>query len=750
MALILDFETASTADIKALGTCAYLAHPDTRIVICAIHDPKAKLTLVWDWEDTRGQNGLVLTRLRTAAANNETVWAHNATGFEIHAYPLFCAATGLPELKLTQWKCSQALCRRAAIPIALGNAAKFLNLEVEKDADGKALISFFHGRGYKWLIDGWTPPQEFTAKGKPKKQKPLQLKLGDEYVTPKEAFKRYGDYCARDTEATYHLIVRMKSFWLSEADTELFQLDARMNLRGFPVDVPALEHANDLFVAAEAVAKAESEAATGGIATTQNVALLKWLQEQGYPRDNLQKSTIEDSLAQDDLSEEVKEVLEMRAGASWAALKKIPAMLSYQTGGRVRGCFVWSGAMQTHRWAAKGPQPQNIKRPDSMKVKFKDGEVDVTGFNTHEVIRDIRDGADADTMELMHGGVLEPLASTVRHFIREPDRPFLQIDFSNIEARLVQWLAGQDDMVQAYRDNMDAYNVMAARMYKLRYEDLNKESPERVAGKMAVLLCGYQGGPDKFKTACWVQHKVAFTLEDSEDIVDGYRETCPFVVRGWKDMNRAALSAMVNSPFLSAESRAAIARVNYEPTGQEALGGKVRFETDTAGIEALYMVLPSGHRLCYPRPRLSVKVNTRRPCRECRTWMAEHGVTDAAKLRRAQDSGKVECQCQKPFASLCVVYKKAAGGRVIEDSTYGGKLFENLCQATAGDCLNHASLNASRAGYEPVMLIHDEAIYPKQSGQSTEELVQIFEQVPPWARDFPLAADAKEIPYYLK
>jgi DNA polymerase len=314
----------------------------------------------------------------------------------------------------------------------------------------------------------------------------------------------------------------------------------------------------------------------------------------------------------------------------------------------------------------------------------------------------------------------------------------------------VQWLAGQEDMVQAYRDDMDAYNVMAARMYKLRYEDLNKESPERVAGKMAVLLCGYQGGPDKFKSACWTQHKVAFTLEESEDIVDGYRSTCPAVVRGWKDMNRAALSATVNSAFLDPKSREAIARTNYEPTEQEALGGKVRFETDTAGIEALYMVLPSGHRLCYPRPRLSVKINTRKPCRECRGWMAEHSVTDVLKLRKAQENGDVECKCQKPFSSLCIVYKKAAEGQVLEDSTYGGKLFENLCQAVAGDCLNHAILNASKAGYEPVMLIHDEAIYPKQPGQSTEELVQIFELVPPWAKGFPLAADAKEIPYYLK
>ena len=738
MALILDFETASTADIKELGTCAYLEHPDTHIVVCAIHDPKAKLTLVWDWEDTRGQNGLVLSRLRTAAANDETVWAHNATGFEIHAYPLFCAATGLPEMKLTQWKCSQALCRRAAIPVALGNAAKFLGLPAEKDTDGKALIRFFHGRGYDWLIHGTEPEPGLTAKGKPKKAKPLQLKLGEGHVSPQEAFKRYGDYCALDTEVTFALIVRLKPFWLTDFEAELFQLDARMNLRGFPVDIEALQHAQTLCAEAEARAREQSEQATDGISVTQRNALLAWLQERGWPRADLRSATITESLENDEMSDEVRQVLEMRAGASWAAIKKIPTMLNVATRGRIRNCFVWSGAMRTHRWSAKLVQPHNFKRPDPSVF-------------TRVVIQHLREKLDADTFELEHGSVLEPIASTIRHFIREPDRPFLQIDFSNIEARLVQWLAGQEDMVQAYRDGRDAYRVMASLIYNIPYDQIAKDSAERTMGKMAVLLCGYQGGPEKFAEAAKIMFGVQMTLDTAEDIVDGYRSSCPAVVRGWKDMNRAALSAMAESSFLSQESRAAIARVNYEPSGSEALDGKVRFETDTAGIEALYMVLPSGHRLCYPRPRLSVKVNTRRPCRECRGWMAENAIADVLKLRKAQDSGKVECQCQKPFATLCVVYKTADKGALIQEApTYGGKLFENLCQAAAGDCLNYAILNASKAGYEPVMLIHDEAIYPKQPGQSTDELVQIFEQVPPWAKDFPLAADAKEIPYYLK
>lgn len=83
--------------------------------------------------------------------------------------------------------------------------------------------------------------------------------------------------------------------------------------------------------------------------------------------------------------------------------------------------------------------------------------------------------------------------------------------------------------------------------------------------------------------------------------------------------------------------------------------------------------------------------------------------------------------------------------------TYGGKLVENIVQATARDLLAGAMLSLEKAGYPAVFHIHDEVIVEKPEGEgSLDEMVQIMTQVPDWAEGLPLNAAGFETHYYMK
>jgi len=111
-------------------------------------------------------------------------------------------------------------------------------------------------------------------------------------------------------------------------------------------------------------------------------------------------------------------------------------------------------------------------------------------------------------------------------------------DSSNIEARVLDWLAIQEDAIEVYRKNdagtgPDVYCVLAGRIYGR--EILKDRDPaERQMGKTAKLGLGYGMGYMKFATAARVQVKRKIELGESQLIVETYRSTHPMVQRLWK------------------------------------------------------------------------------------------------------------------------------------------------------------------------------------------------------------------------
>jgi len=109
-------------------------------------------------------------------------------------------------------------------------------------------------------------------------------------------------------------------------------------------------------------------------------------------------------------------------------------------------------------------------------------------------------------------------------------------DSSQIEARTVAWLAGQDDLVQAFEDGKDVYKIMASAIYGKAESEITKE--ERFVGKTTILGAGYGMGAIKFKTQL---KTFGVDIEEAEAarIIQVYRDTYPSITKLWRQAGRA-------------------------------------------------------------------------------------------------------------------------------------------------------------------------------------------------------------------
>ena len=113
-------------------------------------------------------------------------------------------------------------------------------------------------------------------------------------------------------------------------------------------------------------------------------------------------------------------------------------------------------------------------------------------------------------------------------------------DSSQIEARTVAWLAGQNDLVIAFERKEDVYKIMASSIYNKAVEDITDS--ERFVGKTTILGAGYGMGATKFA----IQLKtfgVEIEEQEAKRIIDVYRATYPRIPELWKEANRS-LDAM--------------------------------------------------------------------------------------------------------------------------------------------------------------------------------------------------------------
>ena len=137
-----------------------------------------------------------------------------------------------------------------------------------------------------------------------------------------------------------------------------------------------------------------------------------------------------------------------------------------------------------------------------------------------------------------------PRKSPLKKAIIPPDGyVFIDCDSSQIEARTLAWLAGQNDLVAAFDKGEDVYKIMASSIYGVDVDEVT--DPQRFVGKTTILGAGYGMGPTKFQ-AQLKTFGVDMPEDECKRIIKVYRETYPMIPKLWRQAGDA-LEAMANN-----------------------------------------------------------------------------------------------------------------------------------------------------------------------------------------------------------
>jgi len=385
----MDFETYSEVDIRDVGAYRYAADPSTTVLCCSFafddESPKA-------WHpsmDTAERRELdpYFDALRDPSV---LILAHNCM-FERAIFEYVASAMwGIPFPDASRFHCTMSMARRAALPAKLETLAEVLELPIQKDNRGKALIK-------KFSMPQTRVIKKYAAQGRVAPFRILPSEEPDEFAV-------FLEYCQRDV-AVEQLVFRKLEYFFEPINNANYSLDAVINARGVPVNLDALRHAQRLIEEeTELVSTAFRELV--GCNATQGAEFLKWLNRRGAELPDLKAATVEAHLEEFGDEDEVGRALRMKQTIAYAAVHKVKKMLmcAGPHDNRLRGLLSHHAAT-TGRWGGNLVQPQNFKRS---VIKFSD-----------HAYRMICDHCSREELEIVHGPVMEVIASSIRHFIHD-------------------------------------------------------------------------------------------------------------------------------------------------------------------------------------------------------------------------------------------------------------------------------------------------------------------------------------------
>ena len=126
-----------------------------------------------------------------------------------------------------------------------------------------------------------------------------------------------------------------------------------------------------------------------------------------------------------------------------------------------------------------------------------------------------------------------PDGKTLKKSITAPDgHVLIDCDSSQIEARVLAWFAGQDDLTKAFRKKEDVYVKMAARIYDVPEDQVTKD--QRFVGKTTILGAGYGMGAVKFQ-AQLESFGTSIPIEEARRIINIYRDTNWKISHVWRE-----------------------------------------------------------------------------------------------------------------------------------------------------------------------------------------------------------------------
>jgi DNA polymerase len=718
--ITIDFETQSEFDLKRGGAAEYSMHPSTR-VLCLAFTNTAGIQIIkfnqmqnpWRlyspgftnlWQDWIDDPNIIFA-------------SHNAFFEQMIYNNILVKRLGWPPIPAHKWVCTAAKAAAAAIPRNLADAGAVMRTQTQKDFEGHQVMLRLCKPTKAWTA--WKKANNEIKNGarvgtkkKEMAARPEPLKFHTPETAPDD-FKKLYQYCLIDVRSEILLDESLPD--LTPTEQRLWFIDQKINMRGVYVDRKAVDKISEIMVLEQKTMVKELDFLTMGLVSSGNArnAILDFLTLEGIELPDLRAKTVSDFLANGEMTGDAKKILEIRRALSKASTAKYKMFkLRSGTDGRVRDLLLYCGAARTGRWAGKGLQPQNFPRGVVKDIS--------------EAIRRIKI-EDVEMLKLLYGENLMPLFSSVLRgmFSATPGHELFVQDYNAIECRVAWWLAGHEKGLQMFRLGQDPYWQMAKAIYNLPsslvYDSDNKEHQEmRQVGKAAVLGCGYQMGERKFVTSAWDIYRAKVDKNMAKKAVQKYREVHFPVQEIWENFETAAIAATENPGTTYRVGRVTFCRKN-------------RF---------LQIELPSGRRLSYCDPQTAIsKTYVMTSTIDGEVSYAQ--TFEAAKALHEKGYRKTNEFFSKKLSYFEVNQMAKKADTVIpkwaKESTYGGKLFENVVQAVARDILAEAIIRAEKYGFNILLHSHDELVSEAPKGKfESEEYKKVMEQLPAWANGLPL------------
>jgi DNA polymerase len=622
-----------------------------------------------------------------------------------------------------RWRDTLVRALAHGLPGSLGQLCELLRIpqELAKEADGRELVRLFCMRD----------------------------KAGrrNTRATHPAEWARFIHYAGNDILAMREVARRLPSWNYKGAELALWHLDQVINDRGVQIDMALVQAALDAVQAEQTRLSAQSRAMTAGEATgTQRDALLTHLLvHYGVNLPDLRASTVEQYLStgyhgcEAEVPQAVRDLLQVRLSSSTSSTAKYKTLaLGTSYDGRLRGTLQFCGASRTGRWAGRLFQPQNLPRPTLKQAAIDAG------------IEALKAGRAAEVQDIM------ALASSALRgtLIAKPGHKLVVSDLSNIEGRVQAWLADETWKLVAFRafdagHGPDLYKLAYAKSFGVRPEDVTKD--QRQIGKVQELALGYQGGVGAFVTFATAYgidlDALAATALDAvpTDILTKATDALAWTRKLKRDTHGLTDRAWIMCDAFKRSWRAAHPHIaEFWPALEDAFGAAIDGQATTVGPLTvqkdgawLRIILPSGRSVCYPSAGRSKRPD---PCPEC------HGM-DSTECPRCDGTGLAD-----QSETLRYFGMQQGTRRFGKLYTYGGKIFDNICQALARDVLAANMPAIEAAGYKIVLTVHDEILAetPDCADFTVEHLARLMATPPTWAADMPLAAAGFETHRYKK
>lgn len=685
MILWLDLETYSDIPI-ANGVYKYAEKCEILLFSWAINDDPVFVVDVASGEQ-------LPDKLRAALFNPAvTLCAHNSNFDRTILRKVYGDVVGNPD----RWIDTMILALSVGLPGSLAELCSVLQIPQDKAKDkiGKIGIGLFSSphwlKGEKVRYTRATHPVQWAD------------------------FVRYANKDVVAMREIYRRVCRVNDkpeIWAE------FHLDQQINDRGMAIDRRLVTAVLACCSSAKEDIDARIAELTGGLITSigQRAEILKFIKERfGYSLPDLQKSTLERRVNDPDTPPEIRDILLNRLLGSKASVAKY-TVLQNATGadGRLRGCLQFMGASRTGRFSGRLFQPQNLPRGTLSPAEVE------------EAIGVLKSGG----ADLVYDDINAVASSCLRGCIVAPKgRRLVVADLSNIEGRVLAWLAHETWKLQAFRDcdegrGADIYKLTYSRTFGVEVADVNKK--RRQVGKVLELGLGYGGGAMAF-----LNYAQVYNLDLSEVVNHVFGSFPKAEIERSTDTweffkSRGQVDVSMRRTFIAIDAvKNAWRRANPQivklwgslASGLSTLVGgsaKAARVGDLCAMmrgRMLLVRLPSGRYIGYP-------------------------------AATATGNGT--------FKYFAVNQSTRRAGFV---DTYGGKLTENITQAVARDVLVSSMPVAEALGYEIVLSVHDELITeaPDSPEYTAAELSQIMSTAPAWASDLPLNAAGFEAYRYKK